>query len=364
MEELQAWLALYTVPQCGFATVQKLLKVFHTPAAILSASSQELRRTGIPESLTIGLKNPDWPEIERCLAWQKKTACHIVHWQDPRYPPLLGEIASPPLILFVMGEIALLQRDQLAIVGTRKPTPVGLETAYQFAYELAQQGLVITSGLARGIDSAGHKGCLAGSGQTLAILGSGLDKIYPSAHQKLAQHIIEKGGALISEFFPNAPPKAEHFPRRNRIISGLGLGVIVVEAALRSGSLITARYALEQGREVFAVPGSIRNPFSRGCHALLRQGAALVENSQDVLLALSFLPRLTADTLRSFQKGNTHHELDSDGRKLVECLGFETTSLDTLVMRTGLSADKLLAQLTLLELQGYISAVPGGYARK
>lgn len=366
MDELRDWLALYTLPHCGVATVLKLLQFFPTPAALLSASPKALRYAKATELLITHLKKPDWKRVDACLIWLEKLERDIFHWRDPRYPPLLREIASPPLILFIEGNASILQEHQLAIVGTRQPTPTGLETAYQFASELAGQGFIITSGLARGIDGASHQGCLAVEGKTVAVLGSGLTHIYPTCHQRLAQRIVEKGGALISEFFPDSPPKAEHFPRRNRIISGLSLGIIVIEAALRSGSLITARYAAEQGREVFAVPGSIRNPLSQGCHALLKQGAALIESSQDVLLELSFSPLFT-EQKRGFEVNSqlgTKSGLDSDNIKLVECLGFETTTIDTLVARTGLTAERLLARLVLLELQGYISTVPGGYVRK
>ena len=367
MDELRDWLALYTIPQCGAATVLQLLKVFSTPETLLSASCATLRNAGAAESLVQRFKKVDWKRVDACLHWCKQTGRDILHWHDPRYPRLLKEISSPPLVLFVTGNAAILQQHQLAIVGARQPTASGLETAYTLANELSNYGFVITSGLARGIDGASHQGCLPSIGKTIAVLGSGLDKIYPACHQRLARQIVEKGGALVSEFFPDSPPQAEHFPRRNRIISGLSLGVIVVEAALRSGSLITARYALEQGREVFAVPGSIRNSLSQGCHALLKEGATLIESSHDILLELSFLP-LPVDAitrgLASANRPNLKHRLDSEDIKLVECLGFETTAIDTLVMRTGLTASRLLARLALLELQGYISAVPGGYARK
>ncbi|MDQ8039191.1 MAG: DNA-processing protein DprA [Rickettsiella sp.] len=367
MDELRDWLTLYTVPNCGVATVLKLLNVFLTPAALLSASFKALRGAKVNESLITYLKKPDWKRVDACLAWREKVGRDILHWHDPRYPHLLREIASPPLILFIEGDASIIQDHQLAIVGARYPTPTGLETAYQFASELAKQGLVITSGLARGIDSASHQGCLAITGKTIAVMGSGLNHIYPTCHQQLAQQIVEKGGALVSEFFPDSPPKAEHFPRRNRIISGLCLGILVVEAAMRSGSLITARFALEQGREVFAIPGSIFNPLSQGCHALLKQGATLIENSHDILLELSFSPLMQVKPEKNLEVKNetdSRPQLESDDIKLVECLGFETVTIDTLVVRTGLTTNKLLARLVLLELQGYISAVPGGYARK
>ncbi|WP_218813872.1 DNA-processing protein DprA [Rickettsiella endosymbiont of Dermanyssus gallinae] len=368
---LRDWLAVYTVPQCGFATVLKLLAVFSTPTALLSASPEALSAAGISNALIAGLKKPDWKRVDACLTWREKPGRHILHWQNDLYPPLLREVASPPLVLFVEGDVSVLKDYQLAIVGTRQPSPIGLEIAHSFASELSQQGFVVTSGLARGIDGASHQGCLAASGKTIAVLGSGIGQIYPRCHRGLALQIVEKGGALISEFFPDVSPRTEHFPRRNRIISGLSVGVVVIEAAMRSGSLITARYAAEQGREVFAVPGSIANPLSRGCHALLKQGASLVESSHDILLGLSFATGLFNVAMGPIEGSFTVTDrpdskpgLDSDDIKLVECLGFETTTIDSLVMRTGLTADRLLARLALLELQGYISAVPGGYARK
>lgn len=371
MDELRAWLGIYTVAKCSFATVLKLLEVFSTPAALLAASHAALFAAGISNALIAGLKKPDWKRVDACLAWQDKPGRHILHWQDARYPPLLREIASPPLILFIEGDACLLQDPQLAMVGTRQPSPMGLEIAYRFSNELSQQGFIITSGLARGIDGASHQGCLAAGSKTIAVLGSGIAKIYPHSHRELALQIVEKGGILVSEFFPDAPPRAEHFPRRNRIISGLSVGVVVIEAAMRSGSLITARYAAEQGREVFAVPGSIANPLSRGCHALLKQGATLVESSHDILLGLSFSTGLLNMAMNPIESSfivtdrpDSKSGLDSDDIKLVECLDFEKTTIDSLVMRTGLAADRLLARLALLELQGYISAVPGGYTRK
>lgn len=404
LDELRYWLALYTIPRCGLTTVLTLLKTFSTPRDILLASREKLLNAGASASLINYLHHPDWKSVEFCLHWLEKPHRYIFHWGDTRYPALLREISYPPLILFVTGEWSILQQQQLAVVGARYPSPTGLEIAYQFASELSERGFAITSGLARGIDGAAHQGTLATNGATIAVLGSGLDNIYPNCHQALAQTILEKGGVLLSEFFPYSRPKAAHFPRRNRIISGLSCGVIVIEASLQSGSLITARYALEQGREVFAVPGSIRNSLSQGCHALLKEGATLIENCEDVVQGLSFLPnpmsnRMVVDN-RCFDKSTKKlaspveqgHELieqegqglilnktdelssaqqqlgmatlDSQDIKLVECLGFETTSVDTLIARTGLRVDKLLARLLTLELQGYISVVPGGYVRK
>ena len=404
LDELRYWLALYTIPRCGLTTVLTLLKTFLTPKEILLASREALLNAGASASLINYLHHPDWKSVELCLRWLEKPQRYILPWGDTRYPMLLREIPYPPLILFVTGELSVLQQRQLAIVGARYPSPTGLEIAYQFANELSERGFAITSGLARGIDGAAHQGALAANGTTIAVLGSGLDNIYPNCHQSLAQTILKKGGVLLSEFLPCSLPKAAHFPRRNRIISGLSLGVIVIEASLKSGSLITAAYALEQGREVFALPGSIRNSLSQGCHALLKEGATLIENCEDVVQGLSFLSnpiskrmvgnkalfdKSTKKLVSTVEQGHEfigHNKgqdrvlnktdklnpaqrldiatLDSQDIKLVECLGFETTSVDTLIARTGLRVDKLLARLLTLELQGYISVVPGGYVRK
>lgn len=404
LDELRYWLALYTIPRCGLTTVLTLLKTFSTPKEILLASREALLNAGASASLINYLHHPDWKSVELCLRWLEKPQRYILPWGDTRYPMLLREIPYPPLILFVTGELSVLQQRQLAIVGARYPSPTGLEIAYQFANELSERGFAITSGLARGIDGAAHQGALAANGTTIAVLGSGLDNIYPNCHQSLAQTILKKSGVLLSEFLPCSLPKAAHFPRRNRIISGLSLGVIVIEASLKSGSLITAAYALEQGREVFALPGSIRNSLSQGCHALLKEGATLIENCEDVVQGLSFLSnpiskrmvgnkalfdKSTKKLVSTVEQGHEfigHNKgqdrvlnktdelnpaqrldiatLDSQDIKLVECLGFETTSVDTLIARTGLRVDKLLARLLTLELQGYISVVPGGYVRK
>ena len=406
LNEIGYWLALYTVPRCGLSTVSMLLKKFDNPKQILLASYEELLHAGVSPILASNLQKPDWKSVEFSLRWVENPQQHILHWGDLHYPVLLREISSPPLVLFIMGELSFFQQQTLAIVGARNPTHTGLEIAYQLANELTDQGFVIISGLARGIDGAAHQGALS-KGITMAVLGSGHECIYPVCHKALAMNIVEKGGTLISEFFPYASPKAEYFPRRNRIISGMSLGVIVVEATLRSGSLITARYALEQGREVFAVPGSIRNPLSQGCHALLKEGATLVESGMDIIQEFSFLPEQTnrrtnegiltkpskAEDFIAKKKDKAildsnpktdlglvfNHEipqikpilekkdlsgLDSQDIKLVECLEFETTSIDILITRTGLTIDKLLVRLSTLQLQGYIDVVPGGYVRK
>lgn len=279
---------------------------------------------------------------------------------DPRYPYLLKEIDDPPPLLFFQGDVSLLQQPQIAIVGSRNPTPMGLETAIQLASELAQLGFTITSGLALGIDAAAHRGALQVKGKTIAVLGCGLNRIYPYRHQALAEE-IRLSGLLLSEFPPNTPPLAQHFPTRNRIISGLSLGTLVVEAAPRSGSLITARMAVSQNREVFAIPGSIRNPLSRGCHQLIQQGAKLVESVTDIIAELKSWAddKLPAKALhKSFSV-----PLDEDQQKLVECVGLEVTSINQVVSRSQMPVQKVTSMLLELEVLGVIAAIPGGYTQ-
>jgi DNA processing protein len=284
---------------------------------------------------------------------------------DPRYPELLKQIPDPPIGLFVSGNPTLLNTPQLAMVGSRNPSPYGRQIAESFAKHLSRCGLSITSGLAAGIDTASHRGALAGSGITLAVCGTGLDTTYPRSSEALAGE-IEQWGALISEFPPGTPPLKHHFPQRNRLISGLSLGTLVVEAALRSGSLITARLAGDQGREVFAIPGSIHSPMSKGCHQLIRQGAKLVDTAEDILSELgslsASLTNLTATTTANPHdlKGISHALLDKDYKILLDALGFEPLSVDQLVLRSGLSADAVASMLLILELEGRIESFPGG----
>ena len=262
-------------------------------------------------------------------------------------------------MLFARGDVALLQNPQLAIVGSRNPSVVGRETAQEFARTLAASGMTITSGLALGIDAASHQGALDGGGQTVAVFGTGLDRVYPAKNRALAHAIVEAGGVLLSEYPPGTEPLPGNFPRRNRIISGLSLGTLVVEAALRSGSLITARYAVEQGREVFAIPGSIHNPLARGCHQLIRQGAKLVEGARDILEELA--PQLNA-ILAEPEPPEPSTGPDGEHRMLLACMGDGTSSVDQLVERSGLTADAVSSMLLLLELQGYVVSTAGGYA--
>lgn len=365
--DVASWLSLLHTPKLGPVTALKILEYFSSPAELLATPRQELLDHGISAELTNHLLKPNQSAIEQSLQWAQADGNHIITWQDAVYPKLLKEISSAPLVLFVRGNPEVLSTTQLAMVGSRNPTPTGVDIAYQFAHHLVGQGFTITSGLALGVDAACHQGALAGKGQTIAVMGTGADQVYPLRHKALAKQILDQGGVLVTEFPPGTLPKAEHFPRRNRIISGLSLGTLVIEAAVQSGSLITAKYALEQGREVFAVPGSIHNPLARGCHALLKQGAKLVETANDVFEELKGFgvdlgrPKTLAPAVRAQCK---LPELDSRDAKLVECLGFEMTTIDTLIERSSLGADVVSARLMMLELQGYVTAVPGGYVRK
>ncbi len=332
---------------------------------MLAASRQDLTAAAaLPEAALDYLAAPDWGRVEQDLAWLARPGNHLLTWGDALYPPLLRQIARPPPLLFVHGDPACLGAAQIAMVGTRNPTPGGRQTARDFAAYLAGGGVVITSGLALGVDAESHRGALEAGGRTIAVMATGADRIYPSQHRDLA-HAIAGGGALVTEFPPGTPPLAEYFPRRNRLISGLSLGVLVVEAAHRSGSLITARLAAEQGREVFAIPGSIHNPLARGCHALIRQGAKLVETAADILEELGPLAAAGARPPDAASpEAPPPAELDEDYRRLLEQLGGEPAPVDLLVERCGLTADVVSSMLLILELQGHVVAHPGGlYSR-
>lgn len=293
------------------------------------------------------------------MAWQGDDR-HLLSWNSPHYPALLREIADPPPLLYVQGSLDALSGPKLAIVGSRTPTPNGRENATAFAQTLAEMGLAVVSGLALGVDAAAHQGALNGKGITIAVAGTGVDRVYPAQHRKLAHQIVDAGGCLISEYPLGAPPLKHQFPRRNRIISGLSVGTLVVEAALSSGSLITARQALEQGREVFAIPGSIHNPLAKGCHQLIRQGAKLVETAQHVLEELSVILGAQLQLLET-QAPVQHAAIDNP---LLSEMGWDPVDTDTLIERLQWPAEKVVEQLLALELDGIVQAVPGGYQRK
>ena len=316
---------------------------------------------GLPEKTKNALFDPDWEKVQLDIEWFAQADRHIITLHDPRYPVLLKAITDPPAILFVHGDPDLLSQWQIALVGSRNPTASGRDTAFDFGRYLSQGGLAVTSGLALGIDAASHKGALAAKGNTVAVLGTGLDRVYPAKHRDIA-HEIATTGALVTEFSLGTIPKAENFPRRNRIISGLSLGVLVVEAALRSGSLITARMALEQGREVFAIPGSIHNPLSRGCHHLIKQGAKLVESGQDILEELGALAAVEPPTQIQNKVASDAAlvELDADYQVLLNNLGYDPIEIDVLIEKCSLTAETVSSMLLLLELQGQVESLTGG----
>lgn len=362
---VQEWLTLLHAPGVGPVTCRRLLERFGAPVNILTAGRGQLREAGLKDPAIDALRNPDARILEQDLVWLDGAGHHLISIRDPDYPALLAAIPDPPPLLFVTGDPGLLASPQLAIVGSRNPTSGGSRTAREFARFLAASGLTVTSGLAIGIDAAGHEGALA-AGATIAVGGTGPDRIYPAANRELA-HRIASGGALVTELPPGTAARSEHFPRRNRIISGLSLGVLVVEAAARSGSLITARMALEQGREVFAIPGSIHNPQARGCHALIRQGAKLVETAADIIEELGpLLGSLDNAAATPSSAADTADEppLDADYLTLLKCLGHEPVAADTLIQCSGLSAAVVSSMLLMLELEGHVVSVPGGrYSR-
>ena len=359
--ELRNWLALIRIPGLGPGRARRLLERFGEPAAVLGAGVPAWRGAGLSDPLCQALAQPDWAGVDLDLAWLAASAAPAVRrfitFRDPLFPPQLAEIAQAPLGLFAMGDADLLRLPQIAVVGARSASAQGMENAQAFAAELARRGFTITSGLALGIDAAAHRGALSADGLTIAVCGNGLDRVYPARNRELA-HAVAERGLLLSEFPVGVPPLPEHFPRRNRIISGLALGVLVVEAARESGSLITARLAGEQGREVFAIPGSIHNPLARGSHALIREGAKLVETVDDILAELA--PQLPA--ARAALGGGTNPAepvSDPDQAQVLQALGFETVALDHLVGRLGLPVERISAALLTLELEGLVSAGPG-----
>ena len=364
-EELLDWLVLNRVAGIGPVRFKALLDGFGDVSRVLGAGAAELTRCGLPKNVVAALARADTDLARRDLAWlDQSDSHHIVSLACDTYPALLKEITDPPPLLFVIGDPALLASPQIAVVGSRNPSPTGKRHAHQFARTLGQIGLTITSGLAIGVDTAAHQGALHAGGQTIAVLGSGLDQLYPRRNKELARQIARQG-ALVSEFPPGTQALAEHFPRRNRIISGLSCGTLVVEAAPKSGSLITARLAAEQGREVFSIPGSIHNPTSRGCHALIRQGAKLVESVDDILEEFEWLQ----NDGRTFDSGPLFDAppvlgLDGNSMKLLDKMGFEAVSVDALVEQSQLTSEEVSSILLSLELRGLVASAPGGLYTK
>ncbi|HEY4644662.1 MAG TPA: DNA-processing protein DprA [Steroidobacteraceae bacterium] len=361
-EEQRAWALLLRTPGINRERVAQALQSVASAAELVRASDATLARLGIPDHARLALRTPDAVALDADLEWLDAPGHHLLPLTSTHFPPLLANTTGAPAALYVRGSTEALSTPQLAMVGSRNPTASGRETAFEFAAHLARCGLTITSGLAEGIDGASHRGALAAGGLTIAVCGTGLDRVYPEQHAELAR-AIAASGALVSEFPPRTPPRKEYFPQRNRIISGLSLGTLVVEAARQSGSLITARFASEQGREVFAIPGSIHSPLSRGCHRLLRDGAKLVEEADDILSELK-IPLTAAaaalGTAPSKQPAHPAERLDKEYEILLDALGFDALGVDALIERSGLKPDAVASMLLILELRGLVEARPGG----
>jgi DNA processing protein len=363
---LDAWLTLLSAArQSSSPPWLAALKRAGSPEALLR-SPRLLLECGVAEDAIAALKAPDDAFIERCRHWLAGPRRALVAFGSERYPPRLAQIPDAPLALWVEGsDLSLLAAPQLAIVGSRSPTTSGRETAEQFARYLSERGLTITSGLATGIDGASHRGALPALGSTVAVLGCGIDVVFPRAHAQLSADIAARG-LLVSEYAPGVEPQKFFFPARNRIIAGLSLGTLVVEATRRSGSLITAKRATEYGREVFAIPGSIHNPLARGCHLLIREGAKLVEEAADILVELA--PQLTAEGIELEPVAGTLAAADSTPlvdepsyQNLLKAMGFSPIAITELSSRANLTTAEVSSMLLVLELEGLVEALPGGW---
>jgi len=358
------WLALKLVPRLALHRKLALVELFGVDQ--LFHHSQELSSLSLTSKQVTAIRSPDWQRIENIILSAEQCNSKIIPFNDKHFPLLLKQIYDPPLILFIQGNIELLNQTQIAMVGSRNASLTGRDNAFEFAKQLASLGWVITSGLALGIDGAAHKGVLAVKGQTIAVVATGLDQVYPARHRDLAKNILDNNGAIVSEFLPSTPPKPGYFPKRNRIISGLSVGVLVVEATIKSGSLVTARCAIEQNREVFAIPSTINNPQAKGCHWLIKQGAKLVEDIADIVDEVEKLPisglnlsinKETEPRLEKSQKQNLFND------SLLASVGYEITPVDIVVSQSKLPIDVVLTRLTMLELKGLVTTVPGGYLR-
>ena len=358
--EPDAWLSLDLIPGLGGEGLRQLLGQFGSPAAVLAQSATALSRIVSAKVADAIVAGPAIEKLDAAKKWLEGESNHLLTLADADYPASLLEISDPPPVLYLKGNRALLAATGIAVVGSRNATPVGLQNAEAFSRTLSVAGLTIISGMALGIDAAAHRGGLDGGASSIAVVGTGLDLVYPARNKALAKELAEKG-LIISEFSLGTPALAQNFPRRNRIISGLSRGVLVVEAALASGSLITARQAAEQGREVFAIPGTIHSPFSKGCHQLIKQGAKLVDDANDILVELQWrknvaLSAKKADRDETYDNAND----DEDNDPVLNAMGYDPASIDALMERVDLPADQVLLRLTELEIEGVIASLPGG----
>ncbi|MET0356062.1 MAG: DNA-processing protein DprA [Cellvibrio sp.] len=373
-------LVLHRLPHIGAATYNRLIELFGSPETALAQPISKLE-TLVNAETALAIrdlqshqeKSAVGQKVLSDLEWlATQSNVHLIATADAAYPGLLRQIPKAPPLLFVRGDIHLLSLPQIAIVGSRNPSSGGGENAHRFAEFLAGNGFTVTSGLALGVDAAAHQGALAAQGKTIAVMGTGLDLIYPSRHRSLAQQIIDQGGALVSELPLGSSANAANFPQRNRIISGLSYGVLVVEAAIQSGSLITAKTALLQNREVFAIPGSIHNPLARGCHQLIRQGATLVETGQDIADQLQGMLGLEREKINKMlkqaeKKTELDHKslagLSASEQQLIQAMGYDPVNIDDLVERTNIPVGSVAAQLIGLEIKGYVQQIGAAYQR-
>jgi DNA processing protein len=358
LNDLKLWLTLSQTAGLGNASLCQLLAKFGSPEAIFSASISQLREI-VDDEIAKKINNGvDIEAITPTLDWLKKDNAHVVTFADSTYPKQLLEISNPPAVLYAIGNLHWLNHPSIAMVGSRSATPQGEKNAEDFAQSLCELGLCVVSGMALGIDGAAHRGTLKANGATIAVVGTGLDIVYPARHRDLAHKIAERG-LIISEFPLGTPSKAQNFPRRNRLISGLSLGCLVVEANMDSGSLITARLAAEQGREVFAIPGSIHSPVSKGCHQLIKQGAKLVENTQDIFDEL--INMLPNDSPSGLMKNlSAIGQISSEPNTVLACMGYDPVNFETLRKISGLTTEALSSMLMVLELEGKLTTLAGG----
>ena len=340
--------------------LERLLQQFGSVDSITRQKLADLKATGLADEKCAAIVSPDEARIDAAGEWLEHKAHHLVAFGADSYPEMLAQIAGAPLLLYVNGDVEALHLPSLAIIGSRNPTRGGAQNAVDFSRHLAKRGFAIVSGLAQGIDTAAHRGALEVKGRTIALLGHGIDRVYPAANRDLA-HEISASGALVTEYPLGAPPERWHFPERNRLISGLSLGTLVVEAARRSGSLITARLAADQGREVFALPGSIHSPLARGCHALIRQGAKLVETADDIISELAPLAgHLLQSTAPVDEQEAQLDPIDDDYKELLAALSHDPATIDELARQSALTIEQLSSMLLILELHGEVESLSGG----